>query len=117
MAIFYPFSDQLPVWQVLGATLLIIVISVTVIVMAKRLPYLFVGWLWYAITILPVIGIIQVSLATPYSMADRYHYLPSIGIAVILAWGIPFLIKREDTRKKILFPAGIALPLCPSWQF
>jgi tetratricopeptide (TPR) repeat protein len=108
MAIFYPFSDQLPVWQVLGATLLIIVISVTVIVMAKRLPYLFVGWLWYAITILPVIGIIQVSLATPYSMADRYHYLPSIGIAVILAWGIPFLIKREDTRKKILLPVSIA---------
>ena len=41
-------------------------------------------------------------------MADRYHYLPSIGIAVILAWGIPFLIKREDTRKKILLPVSIA---------
>ena len=60
MAIFYPFSDQLPVWQVLGSTLLIIFISVAVILMVKRLPYLFVGWLWYAITILPVIGIIQI---------------------------------------------------------
>jgi len=108
MAIFYPFSDQLPAWQVFGATFLIIVISFTVIVMAKRLPCLFVGWMWYAITLLPVIGIIQVSLTAPYSMADRYHYLPSIGIAVILAWGIPFLIKREVTRKKILLPVSIA---------
>src|SRR5664280_483418 len=73
--------------------------------MIKRLPYLFVGWMWYLITIAPVIGIIQISA---YAMADHYHYLPSIGIAVILAWGMPSLIKGEQTRKKILFPAGIA---------
>ena len=108
MAYYYPFSDQLPVWQVFGASLLIISISAAAIVMVKRLPYFFVGWLWFAITLLPVIGIIQVSLIMPYSMADRYHYLPSIGIAVILAWGIPFLIKREDTRKNILLPVSIA---------
>ncbi|MGD0277968.1 MAG: tetratricopeptide repeat protein [Smithella sp.] len=108
MAYYYPFSDQLPVWHVFGAALVIIVISAAVIVTAKRLPYLFVGWLWYATTILPVIGIIQVSLVMPYSMADRYHYLPSIGLAVMLAWGIPLLINSEDIRKKILFPASIA---------
>ena len=83
----------------LGASLLIIIISIAVIVMAKRLPYLFIGWLWYAITILPVIGIIQI-VATRYAMADRYHYLPSIGIAVMLAWGIPSLIQSEDIVKK-----------------
>ncbi|MGP8003842.1 MAG: tetratricopeptide repeat protein [Smithella sp.] len=109
LAIFYPFPYQIPAWQVLGATILILVISAVVIAAAKRLPYLFVGWMWFAITILPVIGILQISLTTPYSMADRYHYLPSIGIAVILAWGIPLLIKREDTRKKILLPAAIAV--------
>ena len=103
MAVFYPFSDQLPVWQVLEATILIIVISVTVIVMAKRLPYLFVGWMWYAITIAPVIGIIQISVTAPYAMADRYHYLPSIGLAVMLAWGIPLLLQIVGVRKKILF--------------
>ena len=74
MAVFYPFPDQIPIWQVLGASLLIIIISVAVIVMVKRLPYLFVGWLWYAITILPVIGIIQIGTDP---MADRYTYLPS----------------------------------------
>jgi tetratricopeptide (TPR) repeat protein len=75
--------------------------------MIKRLPYMFAGWMWFSITIAPVIGIIQVSIAAPYAMADRYHYLPSIGLAVMLAWGIPALIKSENLRKKILFPAGI----------
>jgi protein O-mannosyl-transferase len=105
LAFFYPFSDQIPLWQVLGAAILIIVISIAVIAVMKRLPYLFVGWLWYAITILPVIGIMQV---IDFSMADRYTYLPSIGIAIMLAWGIPLVFPCEDMRKKILFPAGIA---------
>ena len=116
LAIFYPFSDHLPIWQVSGAVLLIIVISAAVIVMAKRLPYLFVGWLWYAIILLPVIGIIPVG---GFSMADRYHYLPSIGIAVGLTWGIPRLFKSEHTRKIILFPLGatfIALLSFITWQ-
>ena len=107
MAILYPFPTQIPLWQVLGASLLIIVISVVVIVMMKRLPYLFAGWMWYAITIAPVIGIIQISTTSPYAMADRFHYLPSIGLAVMLAWGIPLLFPQENLRKNILFPAGI----------
>jgi Flp pilus assembly protein TadD, contains TPR repeats len=116
MAIFYPFPEQLPLWQVLGTTLLIIVISTAVIVMIKRLPCLFVGWLWYAITLLPVIKIVQIGND---AMADRYHYLPSIGIAVMLAWGIPLLIKNENTCKKILFPAATAFIIILSvltWQ-
>ena len=116
LVVFYPFSDQLPIWQVLGASLLIIVISIAVIVMAKRLPYFFVGWLWYAITLLPVIGIIQVG---KQAMADRYTYLPLIGIGIMLAWGMPLLFQRENIRKKILFPAGIAVLIILSvltWQ-
>jgi len=105
MAVFYPFPTQIPLWQVIGASLLIIIISVAVIIAVKRLPYLSVGWLWYVITLLPVIKIVQVGYD---AMADRYTYLPSIGIAFMLAWGIPSLIKSEETRKKILFPAGIA---------
>jgi tetratricopeptide (TPR) repeat protein len=106
MAVFYPFSDKLPVWEVLGAILLILIISFVVILMVKRLPYLFVGWLWYSIILLPVIGIIQIGRYA-YAMADRYTYLPSIGIAVMLSWGIPYLIKSEKIRKNILFPVGI----------
>jgi tetratricopeptide (TPR) repeat protein len=106
MAIFYPLTAQIPAWQLIGATLLIIIISAAVIALAKRLPYLFVGWLWYVVTIIPVIGIIQIGR---HLVADRYHYLPSIGIALGLAWCIPSLIRSEETRKKILFPLGIAV--------
>ena len=119
LAVFYPFPDQIPAGEVLLASLLILVISAVVIAMVKRLPYLFIGWLWYAITILPVIGIIQISSSAPYSMADRYHYLPSIGLAVMMAWGIPLLFSRADIRKNILFPSGIAVLVILSiltWQ-
>jgi tetratricopeptide (TPR) repeat protein len=119
MAVFYPFPEHIAAWQVAGASLLIAVISAAVIKTAKRLPYLFAGWLWFAITIAPVIGIIQVSTAAPYAMADRYHYLPSIGLAIMLAWGIPLLFPRENIRKNILFPAAIAvfaMMVIISWQ-
>ena len=87
-----------------GATLLIIIISVFVIVNIRRLPYLFVGWIWYVITILPVIGILQ---DMDQAMADRYHYLPSIGLVIMLAWGIPLLFPNENTRKYFLFAVAI----------
>jgi protein O-mannosyl-transferase len=101
MVIFYISPTQIIAWQSLGAVLLIVFISIAVILAVKRLPYLVVGWLWYAITILPIIGILPVG----DPMADRYIYLPSIGIAIMLAWGAPSLIKS----KKILFSAGIAV--------
>jgi len=104
LAVFYPFSIQIPAWHVMGAALLIIVITTVVIFIMKRLPCLFVGWFWFVITIAPVIGIIQIS---GYSMADRYHYLPSIGIAITIAWGIPSLLRGEKTRIKILFPVAM----------
>jgi len=104
MAIFYPFPSQTPVWQITGAILLIIAITAAVIITVKRLPHLFVGWFWFMITIAPVIGILQIG---DFAMADRYHYLPSIGIGVMLAWGIPHCIKREDRRKNILWPVAI----------
>jgi Tfp pilus assembly protein PilF len=105
LAVCYPFSDQIPFRHSLGALLLIIFISAVVIAMIKRLPYLFVGWFWYFITIIPVIGIVHIA---DFAMADRYYYLPSIGISVILAWGIPLLFPNKETRKMILFPAAIA---------
>ncbi len=107
MTIFYPVSEQIPLWYFGGASLLILMISIVTIIMIKHRPYLFVGWFWFVISIAPVIGIIQISLSAPYSIADRYHYLPSIGIAVMIAWGIPSLIKSKIIRNIFLLPAGI----------
>jgi tetratricopeptide (TPR) repeat protein len=105
LSVLYPFSPHIPVWQITGAFLLIIIVTAIVILTAKRLPYLCVGWLWYAIIIVPVIGIIQVGNQV---IADRYTYLPLIGISIMLAWGIPSLFRSEDMRKKILYPVAIA---------
>lgn len=122
LAIFYPFPDVTPLWQVAGASLLILLITAAVIVMAKRHPYLFTGWLWYGIIIFPVIGILQIG---DFAVADRYHYLSSIGIAVGLAWGTPLLFRHENLNKIILFPATIAFLIflsfltwqqCSSWK-
>lgn len=105
LAVFYPFVDKLPVCQVLGSAILIIVISVAVVTVAKKLPCLLVGWLWYITILLPVIGIVQVG---NHSAADRYMYLPLIGIGIMMAWGMPLLFQDIKIRKNILFPAGIA---------
>jgi len=107
MAIFYPFVEHLPIWKVAGATLLIVMITVFVILMAKRLPPLFTGWMWFLITIAPVSGIIQISLTAPYAMADRYHYLPSIGVGLMLTWGVPLFIKNKTAGIKILSSTAI----------
>jgi protein O-mannosyl-transferase len=109
LAAFYSFAGQSPVWQVLGAALIILVISVAVAAKAKRLPHLFAGWLWYVITLAPVIGIIPIINFSTRSMADHYTYLPSIGIGIMLAWGIPLLFPGENIRKRILFPVGVAI--------
>jgi protein O-mannosyl-transferase len=104
MAVFYPFSEQIPPMQITGAFLLIVFISTFIIIKIKKMPYLFVGWFWYAIAMAPVVGIIQIG---NYAMADRYHYLPSIGVTVMIAWTIPALIKSDRLKKNILFPAAM----------
>ena len=103
LAVFYPYDFSLTLWQVLISGFIITAITIAVFYYIKKLPFLFVGWLWYLGTLIPVIGFVQVG---KQAMADRYTYLPSIGIAVMIAWGVPLLLR---VRKKILWPAGIAV--------
>lgn len=116
LIVFYPFPEHIPVWQWGGAVIFILLVSVAVVIKAKQMPCLLVGWLWYAITLLPVLKIIQISSD---AMADRYHYLPSIGISLMLAWGMPLLVKSSRMRKRILLPAAlvmIAMMALLAWQ-
>ena len=108
LAVFYPFPDHLSVFAALAALILLLTITIAVVVAIKRLPYFFVGWFWFMVTLVPVIGIIQVG---KHAMADRYTYLSSIGISIMLAWGTPLIFKREDIRRKVLFPASITFLL------
>jgi tetratricopeptide (TPR) repeat protein len=107
LAVFYPHPGSLPLWQVLGAVLLLIAVTISVIRTAKRFPYLTMGWLWFTGTLVPVIGIVQVG---NQAMADRYTYIPLIGLFVMAAWGIPELLKKWQPtyppRKEVLFASS-----------
>lgn len=106
LTVLHNFLMAFPIRQVLVGALLLLVVSIDVSSYMKRFPYLFVGWFWCLITILPVLGIIQYGFL---AMSDHHTYLPSIGIAVCLAWGVPLLFPREEIRKKILFTSGLAV--------
>ena len=86
LAIFYPHpGDQLPVWKIGLAIVLLGMVSAGAIALRDKRPYLVTGWFWYLIMLLPVIGLIQVG---SQAHADRYTHLPQIGLYLLLAWTI-----------------------------
>jgi Flp pilus assembly protein TadD len=89
LAVYYPHQlHSLPVWQVAVSATALVTVTYLAVRFARRAPYLTVGWLWYLVTLVPVIGLVQVG---KQAMADRYTYIPLIGLFIIAAWGIPAL--------------------------
>jgi tetratricopeptide (TPR) repeat protein len=111
LAVFYPYTKLMIPWQVLGSILLLIAITLVVIWRVKKFPYLATGWLWYIGTLVPVIGIVQ---AGSQAMADRYTYIPLIGLFIVVAWGVPELLKEWKYRKEMLFAAAALSIMCLS---
>src|SRR5262249_53431732 len=101
LAAFYPIHIP-AVWPVVGAVLLFAAISVAVVWKARRMPYLVIGWLWYLLVAFPVIGIIQVG---SQARADRYTYLPLIGIFIMVAWGVPQMLASVPWRRTAMLIA------------
>jgi len=89
LAVLYPHPIFLPIWKVVTATLLLMIITVPVILARRKHPYAVVGWLWYLGTLVPVIGLVQ---AGPQAMADRFAYVPLIGLFIMLAYGAPNIL-------------------------
>jgi protein O-mannosyl-transferase len=83
LAVFYPYRLQIPAWQIAGAAVLLVGLSVAVLRLGRRHPAAIVGWLWFLGTLVPVIGIVQVGTQ---AMADRYTYVPLIGLTIAIAW-------------------------------
>jgi protein O-mannosyl-transferase len=118
LAVFYPHPGTWPGTRVLLSALLLAGISGAILVHARRRPFLGVGWLWYLGTLVPVIGIIQIG---NIAMADRFTYLPLVGPAIMMAWGVPGLFARwaEVRIRRSVSMAGAAfLIVCAilSWQ-
>ena len=86
LAAFYPFPSSIPTWAVAGGLAILILVTWVAIRARRRQPWLMVGWGWYLLTLAPVIGVIQVG---QQSMADRYMYVPMIGLLIAAAWTVP----------------------------
>jgi tetratricopeptide (TPR) repeat protein len=109
LAVFYPHPDnRLPLWQVLLAGSFLVAVTWIAFALRRIRPYLTVGWLWYLIMLLPVIGIIEVGL---HGHADRYTYLPQVGLYIALTWLAVDLLTAIRNRKEILAFGGSAIAI------
>jgi tetratricopeptide (TPR) repeat protein len=110
LAVFYPYRERLLTIEWLGAALLLAGISVWVIRESPRRGYLGTGWFWYVGTLVPVIGLVQVGVQ---SMADRYTYVPLVGVFVMVVWGVADLLQgRRHGRIAAAVLAGAAVLGC-----
>ncbi|MEA2735541.1 MAG: protein O-mannosyl-transferase, partial [Humisphaera sp.] len=91
LAALYPLADRIDAWKVASAAAVLVAITFVVIRRRRSSPYLVTGWLWFLGTLVPVIGIVQVG---SQALADRYTYLPLIGVAIMIAWGVGELLQR-----------------------
>ena len=99
-SVFYPYpTDELFIWKNLMSGLILTGTTIMALRLIRKAPYLAVGWFWYLGTLIPVIGLVQVG---QQAMADRYAYIPLVGIFIIIAWGLPELLKNFPFRKKLL---------------
>jgi tetratricopeptide (TPR) repeat protein len=104
LAVYYPFAPAgISGWQIIGAAFLLIGITAFCLFQRKIRPYLIVGWLWFLGTLVPVIGLVQVGGQT---MADRYFYIPSIGLFIAVVFGLADIAKTR--RVAPLLSAAIA---------
>jgi tetratricopeptide (TPR) repeat protein len=104
LAVFYPHRGTSSAWEVFLAAVFLLIATLLIIRWAAKMPYLAMGWLWYLGTLVPVIGIIQVGMQ---SMADRYTYIPVIGLFVATAWAVPDIAKNWRYRQYILTAGAV----------
>src|SRR4029453_12580830 len=98
LAVFYPHpNDTLAIWEVIFAILLLLAITAAAIVFRSQRPYLLTGWFWYLVMLVPVIGLVQVG---EQGHADRYTYLPHIGLFMVVVWFAADVatVRRSKTR-------------------
>jgi protein O-mannosyl-transferase len=110
LAVFYPYPLAWPMGQVVASGLLLLGMSALAVLAVRRRPWLFVGWFWFVGVLVPFIGVVQVG---KQALADRFMYVPLIGVLMILVWGAAeFLGWLGLARKGIAFVCAAVLALC-----
>ena len=105
LALIYPYPHSWPLAGVIIAAAVLIVLTIVFVFQAKQFPYLAAGWFWFLGTLVPAIGLVQVGVQ---AMADRYMYLPSIGIFILVTWGVSDLLNSSARKTAICALAGSA---------
>ena len=107
LAVFYPHpNDTLALWEIIFAILLLLAITATAIVFRKQRPYLLTGWFWYLVMLIPVIGIVQVG---EQGHADRYTYLPHIGLFVAMVWFAIDVVTFRRSKPQVALTTAVAV--------
>jgi len=110
LAALYPYPRSVAPTALISAAVILAAVTALVVLARRRRPYLLVGWLWYLGTLVPVIGLIKVG---PVARADRFTYVPHIGLLLMLVWGVADLLSRLPRRRLVLAPlAAAALTAC-----
>ena len=102
----YPYPQKLPVLLTITALIVLSMFSVAAFLYRKRFPYLFVGWFWFLIALLPVIGLLQVGRQ---AYADRYTYLPHLGLFIALVWGLGAVTSGWRYRQRIAWAGAVVV--------
>ena len=106
LAVIYPYNLHPSLVQVGATALSLFLITIYVIVLARRLPWLATGWLWFLGMLVPVIGIVQ---SGALAMADRYTYLPMIGLFIVIAWGVNGIFNRAAVPRQARWLCAVAV--------
>jgi hypothetical protein len=117
LALFYPHPGQWPASDVVTSLVILGLISLACLVMLKRAPYLLVGWGWFLGMLVPVIGFVQVGTQ---AAADRYTYLPTIGLSIMLVFGLAHLFERHRIRVSIAASSALLVLVfyaVVAWQY
>ena len=108
LAAFYPLRDIAP-WEVAGAAVLLVTLTALAWLCRRRHPYVLVGWLWYLVTVAPVIGLMQ---AGEQARADRFMYVPIVGLLIVAAWGGRDVLRRfAVTPRTAAVVAGVLVAI------
>ena len=117
LSAYYPHPGNWPTEYLIASCLILIITTVAAIQTVRTHPYFTVGWLWYLGSLVPVIGLIQVG---SHAMADRYTYIPLTGLFIIVAWGVPDILRQWSQRRLILIISSglvlLSLTMCTMVQ-
>ena len=113
LTVFHPYPQiSFPIWKIVGCLLLLVGVSWAALACRRKCPYLLVGWLWYLGMLVPVIGLVQVGFQ---AMADRYTYLPQIGLYIALVWGAEHISRRWPYRRWVVGAASALVMMGLAW--